>query len=71
MHHPHQRDRERDVGRTLRVRRAHSKSPRRNGEEEQRIDDMNRDIEEAIPTHVQLAKRVVERERQADERPSR
>jgi hypothetical protein len=68
MHHPDQRDCECEF-RGIRDT-ADAKVRVGEREEQQRVEDMDCDVDEAISADVQLAECVVDCERQADDRPS-
>jgi hypothetical protein len=68
MNHPEQRSRECEF-RGIRDT-ADAKGPRHYGKKQQRVEDVNRDVDQPVSPDVQLAERVVDRKRQADERPS-
>ena len=72
MDHPDQRDRECEQVERRFTRRqidlAGRKGPPYNPEQQQGIDDVDRDVDEPVAADVQAAQRVVDRERQADER---
>jgi hypothetical protein len=57
------------VGRTLRVRQASPKGSPHNCKQQKGIDDVNGDVDETIAARIESTERVVDGERQADQRP--
>jgi len=73
MHDPQQCDGECQVGRPMAERRRYARQVERSPDEPEQHEaaqEMDRDVGDVVSRDVQAADRVVDRERQVDERPS-
>ena len=74
MHHPDERNRERDRRRLIAQPCGYARPPEgelRAREEQQRAQHVQRDVPQVVAADVESSDRVVERHRHVDERPSR